>query len=251
MPLSHEEVIRLLDDYIHGLLDDDTAAEFERSCDQSPALQAALDAARRRLRTYRAEAPNEAPEPLIRATLDRIQRNITDQRRRTRRVLIGLGGVLAASILAVIGVQVAAALVSTTPVNMAVLGQKELLAATMASLRIRLTDHAAGQKPLANVPVTIELKDRSGQQSVQLASLTTDSLGGVEPRFTVPDWKDGDYTLTVTAKTPRGTEVMQRPVRLKRSWQIMLSSDKPVYQPGQTIHVRSLALRRPDLKPIS
>jgi alpha-2-macroglobulin-like protein len=28
----------------------------------------------------------------------------------------------------------------------------------------------------------------------------------------------------------------------------MVSTDKPVYQPGQTIHVRSLALQRPDLR---
>ena len=31
----------------------------------------------------------------------------------------------------------------------------------------------------------------------------------------------------------------------------MLSSDKPVYQPGQTIQLRSLALRRPDLLPVA
>ena len=49
----------------------------------------------------------------------------------------------------------------------------------------------------------------------------------------MPDWKDGKCILTITAKTPRGTEVINREVQLKRSWQLMLSSDKPVYQPGQ------------------
>ena len=31
----------------------------------------------------------------------------------------------------------------------------------------------------------------------------------------------------------------------------MLSTDKPVYQPGQTIHTRALALRRPNLHPVA
>ena len=31
----------------------------------------------------------------------------------------------------------------------------------------------------------------------------------------------------------------------------MASTDKPVYQPGQVIHMRGLALRRPDLKPVA
>ena len=31
----------------------------------------------------------------------------------------------------------------------------------------------------------------------------------------------------------------------------MLTSDKPVYQPGEVIHVRSLALARPQTKPVA
>src|SRR5437870_5417773 len=80
--------------------------------------------------------------------------------------------------------------------NMAVLGQRDLLASTMSSLRIRLTDHNTKQ-PLANVPVTIDLQDRTGR-SVQLTSLTTDALGGAEPRFQVPNVPEGAGILTIT-----------------------------------------------------
>ena len=48
----------------------------------------------------------------------------------------------------------------------------------------------------------------------------------------------------------RDPEVIARKVHLARSWRLMLTSDRPVYQPGQTIHVRSLALHRGNLKPI-
>ena len=64
-----------------------------------------------------------------------------------------------------------------------------------------------------------------------------------------PDWEDGDYELELVAHTGGQAERLLRSVRLNRSWKLMLSTDKPVYQPGQTIHARSLALRRPDLNP--
>jgi uncharacterized protein YfaS (alpha-2-macroglobulin family) len=46
-------------------------------------------------------------------------------------------------------------------------------------------------------------------------------------------------------------EVLRQTVKLKRSWRLMLSTDKPVYQPGQTVHLRGLALRKPDLVPVA
>ena len=46
-------------------------------------------------------------------------------------------------------------------------------------------------------------------------------------------------------------ERIARSIKLRHQWQLMLSSDKPVYQPGQTIRLRSLALARPDLVPVA
>ena len=40
-------------------------------------------------------------------------------------------------------------------------------------------------------------------------------------------------------------------MKLKRSWQLMVTGDKPVYQPGQVIRLRSLALAQPELKPVA
>src|SRR5262249_36118524 len=81
----------------------------------------------------------------------------------------------------------------------------------------------------------------------ELAQFETDESGAGNQRFEVPDWAEGNYELVVTA----GRESVRRPVTLARDWQLMLSSDKPVYQPGQTILLRALALRRPDLKPVA
>ena len=67
-------------------------------------------------------------------------------------------------------------------------------------------------------------------------------------RFDVPDW-DGPCELIISAKTGWTPETVRQPVTVRREWKLMLTSDKPVYQPGQEIHLRSLALGRMDLKP--
>src|SRR5262249_43344291 len=95
----------------------------------------------------------------------------------------------------------------------------------------------------------ITLGEPGTPQFIRLASFATDQHGAALPTFQLPDWADGPYTLRVTAQTPKSPETVARTVHLKRSAKVMLSTDKPVYQPGQTIHVRALSLRLPDLKP--
>jgi uncharacterized protein YfaS (alpha-2-macroglobulin family) len=137
-----------------------------------------------------------------------------------------------------------------TPPDLKVLGQKSLLAGSGGALRVRLMDRNSKQG-MAGVPVDLELLDENSGQVVHLAHFLTDHQGNARPRFRLPEWEAGNYQLRVAAHTDDGTEVLKRPVRLRRAWKLMLSSDKPVYQPGQTIHLRSLALRRPDLRPVT
>ena len=67
----------------------------------------------------------------------------------------------------------------------------------------------------------------------------------------LPDWSPGKYQLRVSAQAGSGEDSITEPVTLRRSWQLMLTSDKPVYQPGQVIHLRSLALAEPQRKPVA
>ncbi len=140
-----------------------------------------------------------------------------------------------------------------SPYDLRVLGQTEWLPDTEAALHVRVLRHDGGAE--RGVPVTVELASQApaADRRVQLASLTTGALGEAVPRFRLPDWPDGPYQLQVTAR-PRGAaapETITRAVTLKHSWRLMASTDKPVYQPGQVIHMRGLALRRPDLKPVA
>ena len=86
---------------------------------------------------------------------------------------------------------------------------------------------------------------------VRLASFTTDQFGSGTVLMQLPDWVPGSYKLRVTARAGWHTESIEQTVALRRSWQLMLTSDKPVYQPGEVIRLRSLALSRPQRKPVA
>src|SRR5262249_13198770 len=152
---------------------------------------------------------------------------------------------LAASVLVLAGLHVYFATLKPGTLDLVVLGQNRLLASSMASLRVRLVDRGSG-RAASGVPVKVALLSRDGRRS-ELAEFKTDETGGGNQRLEGPDGAAGGYERGVTA----GRESVRRPVTLTRDWQLMLSSDKPVYQPGQTILLRALALRRPDLKPVA
>jgi hypothetical protein len=245
MSTESEHIDHLADDAVHGLLSPPEAARVARHAAICDRCDAALGAARRRLALLRSVPPVEPSAGLVPATMGRIEDARSRRRRVGRRVAWGSLGALAACVLLLTGLQIYYSRLRPTGLDLVVLGQRELLTSSRASIRVRLTDRQ-GNVALSGLPVLVSLLALDGT-TTELARTTTDELGSVAPRFDVPDLPPGHYRLRVTA----GAESITRPVELKRSWKLMLSSDRPVYQPGQKILVRSLALRRPDLRPVA
>src|SRR5262245_15461374 len=234
MKPDSEHVADRADDYIHDLLPPEESDRFERHCATCPECRKALDRARRRAGALQAVPPTEASRELVTATVEVIDEHQRQAGRRRGRVLWGGLGTLAACVLALVGLHLYFATLKPGSLDLVVLGQNQLMASTMASLRVRLVDRGADRAAVAGVPVVVEMVGQDGQRR-QLASFQTDAAGGGNPRFQVPDWADGSYQLVVTA----GKESVTKPVTLTRSWKLMLSSDKPVYKPGQTIQLRA------------
>jgi uncharacterized protein YfaS (alpha-2-macroglobulin family) len=241
-----DHIHHLADAYIHGVLDDADDTRLEMHCEACPECKQAVADARKRLALLRAVPPTEAPPPLIDATMRHINDTLRRRARLKKRLIHGFFGAAAAAALVLALAHSYTQHMQPSPYDLAVLGQRDLFAATTASLRVRLLDRTTN-RPVANVPVTVELIGDRGRGQ-QLASFTTDAHGSGELTFRLPDWS-GNFDLCVRADTPQGEEVVTRPVRLHRAWKVMLSTDKPVYQPGQTIHARTLALRALDQKP--
>lgn len=248
MTQPNEHVLDFVDDYLHDALSRLDAVRLEGHCERCRSCQAALEEACRRFSLLPSVPASEASEQLIQSSLRKIDTYERQRLRRRQFVARGLLGIIAASVLLLGGWHLYYLNLSPTPYDLRILGPSQMLADTVGSLRIRLLHHQNGTA-VAGVPVDVELHDRLGDQAVHLCRFITDTQGTGQPRFRLPDWADGAYELRITAHPAGAAEVMTRTIQLKRSWKLMLSSDKPVYQPGQVIHIRALALRRPDLGP--
>jgi uncharacterized protein YfaS (alpha-2-macroglobulin family) len=120
--------------------------------------------------------------------------------------------------------------------------QRAYAAGSTASVRIITADSKAGN-PLRDSRVKIELMD--GDRSTTLFTGRTDSMGTAQVAFGLPAESYGSRQLRVTADTLLGSVTANQPIQLERRDRILLTTDKPLYQPGQTIHLRALALDGP------
>jgi hypothetical protein len=240
-----------IDAYLHDLLPPEEAERFEQECERRPELRAALGRVGQRWHQVQQLPPEEPSSELLSRTLDQVRRR---SRRRLQWRLAYAGASLFLSVAAALALFLMDrhyASLAPSPWNLEVLGQVRWLPDSDASLRVRLTRRDTGTA-VSGVPVTIRLEGSGeNQPPLTLAAFQTDGQGTGQPRFRSPDWQDGSYRLRVVAELPDGPEEIEVPIWLKRSWKLMLSSDKPVYQPGQTIRMRALALRRPDLRPVA
>ena len=135
-----------------------------------------------------------------------------------------------------------------SPLQTVIRGQSRWLAGGPAALRVIVTDHKTGQPVPGAVHISIAPTD---DQSIGRIQLFNGPLadGTVEARFQVPELKPGRYELSVRVVSRLGVDDVKRDITIAREAQILLTTDKPLYQPGQTIHLRALALARPSMAP--
>src|SRR5262252_6623013 len=120
--------------------------------------------------------------------------------------------------------------------------QRSYAAGSSAAIRIITADSRNGN-PLPSSRINIELQDTSTKSpsSKSLFSGITDHMGTVRAEFKLPG-DFGSRQLVVSADTSLGSVVAKQAVQLERLDRILLTTDKPIYQPGQTMHLRALAL---------
>ena len=162
-------------------------------------------------------------------------------------------GLAAAVVILVVAAVTAFWYISTLPQHISnhetlVLGQNTFSPGSAAAMRVLVNDSADG-KPLADAEVSLSLQpiDNSGP-AVQLFSGRSDADGVVNVSFTVPADAAVDQTLIVETRSSLGTDRIEREVTIQRDYRVLLTTDKPLYQPGQVIHIRALALSAFDLQ---
>src|SRR5262249_54852497 len=133
------------------------------------------------------------------------------------------------------------------PLETRVLGANSILSGSKASLRIITRDHV-NDAPVRGARVSVALKTPDGKEQT-LFTGATNRRGTVDAHFDVPKLAKGNYEISVNAASSVGTDTFKAPITVTDDAQVMLTTDKPLYQPNQTIHIRALALARPNLKP--
>ncbi|MCW3095536.1 MAG: Large extracellular alpha-helical protein [Chthonomonadaceae bacterium] len=130
-----------------------------------------------------------------------------------------------------------------SPLETRVLGQRNWLRGGPAGLRVIVLDHQTGKPVRAQVIANLERMENGKPVPVQtLYTGTTNGLGTLDASFNAPAMEPGAYQLHIDVKSALGNDTVQQLIQLTESVQVLLTSDKPLYQPGQTIHIRSLAL---------
>lgn len=133
--------------------------------------------------------------------------------------------------------------------EMTVLGQKKLYAGAFASLRVITYDTVSGN-PLNQIPVRISLLPEKGRDRQWLYEGVTNAHGTVDARFKIPAYLEGKAALFVSAGDESQPQDLESAITIKKGCRLYLTTDKPVYQPGQVIRVRTLGLLIPGLFPL-
>lgn len=155
------------------------------------------------------------------------------------------------------------------PLETRLIGQSQWQRGVPALLRVLTTNHQTGQPLRATVgfslagPIKSTAKQEEGQnRAVPPRTLPetglgeadkslpvllryvghTDDEGTLEAHLNSGSLPAGAYQLVVYSSSSLGRDEIVRRVEIREQTQVLLTSDKPVYQPGQTMHLRVLAL---------
>jgi uncharacterized protein YfaS (alpha-2-macroglobulin family) len=123
-----------------------------------------------------------------------------------------------------------------------ILGQQSYLTGGEAAVRVIVTD-SQNEAIAGRGSVQIELLVPD-QKNRLLFTGRLNRRGTTQAQFRFPSVMVGSYQLRYLVDTSIGSTEFTQSVRLEDKVSILLTTEKPIYQPGQTIHVRALALDR-------
>jgi type II secretory pathway pseudopilin PulG/5-hydroxyisourate hydrolase-like protein (transthyretin family) len=152
-------------------------------------------------------------------------------------------------VAAIAGYSIYVAVREPDPQETVILGQTKLAAGSPAGVRIVVRNRVSG-KPVAGAKVEVALQGKANG-TIRLGTFQTDSDGSLGESINIPEIPPGEYQLIVDAASSLGSDHVAKKIEVQNPARVLLSCDKPIYQPGQTIHLRSLALNGRTEKPLA
>lgn len=128
-----------------------------------------------------------------------------------------------------------------------VLGQSEFIKGSTINYRV-IARNQRMDEPIAGAKVQVFHKVEDNRQPLYQG--VTDQSGTCKLEFQLPENVD-QADLVFEVVSDYGTEEYQASISFITGNVTYLVTDKPIYQPGQTMHIRSLSLRKPTLNAVS
>jgi len=130
---------------------------------------------------------------------------------------------------------------------MRILGQRSYASGAKAAMRVIVSSNASDSVPEAVRDGKVRIELLSGDHRARLLFAgRLNRKGSVEAEFRFPAGMVGSFPVRFTAETPLGAVETTQMVKLEDRISVLLTSEKPIYQPAQTMHLRALALDRAD-----
>jgi hypothetical protein len=103
---------------------------------------------------------------------------------------------------------------------------------------------------IRNFTPTVTLVTAKGESALQPAKGWSAAGNALTGEVELPKVNDGDYTLRTRITSPIGDETLELPLGLYTPARIHLLTDRPLYEVGNTVQFRALAVRANDLSPL-
>jgi hypothetical protein len=123
-----------------------------------------------------------------------------------------------------------------------ILGQQTYLAGSQAAVRVMVSD--SQNEVIAGRSFLRVNLQAAGKSKTTLFTGQLNHRGTTEAQFQFPAGILGNCELHYVVDTAIGSTEFTQTIRLQDKVGILLTTEKPIYQPGQTIHIRALALDR-------
>jgi uncharacterized protein YfaS (alpha-2-macroglobulin family) len=125
-----------------------------------------------------------------------------------------------------------------------ILAQQSYLEGSRAAVRVVVTD-SRNEAITGRTSLRIDLQ-APGQKKLTLFTGQLNHRNTAEVQFLFPAGLAGNCELHYVVDTSLGSTEYTQTIRIQDKVGILLTTEKPIYQPGQMIHARALALDRAD-----
>lgn len=105
-------------------------------------------------------------------------------------------------------------------------------------------------EPITTFTPVVSLVSATGETVLQPKKSWEKNGAGLQAELELPKVNDGDYRLRTKITSPIGEETLELPLPLYTPARLHVLTDRPLYEPGNTVKFRALALKATDLTPL-